>query len=395
MMFTQPPAPPPPRIDSRDARIRWIGPFAVTAAFALCFLAKSATADDISASAPFKGFYAGVHGSYDTGEYSGQLLDFNDCYAAPGNCDSINIPTSTQAPGLNDLQRRALIRETTEFVRGLGLYFPRDSVERVGNQLVIDEDNGEPFDGVEGEDLDGFGFGIHFGYLIPLGERVRFGLEANATFGGPDAVERTDFQVAYIDPANARRTVTRIQITEENGPAIMALRENPDIETFENYREIQTDVSYYASLRGRLGWVFDIGYADISLMPYLHGGVAVVDIESAQEVYQLQGNQPGRELEVPIGTVVRTKRTELVGGSEQKVGYALGGGLELEFAGNWFVRAEYTYHDFGDMDWRYVGLTDPANSADFLDFGIRESNDGFEVDKFDIHSLTIGIGVRF
>jgi outer membrane immunogenic protein len=293
------------------------------AALALGFLTTGASADANDSDA-FTGLYLGVHGNWDTGDYSGELLDFNDDYR-----DRL---------GTDALENRAL-----------GAYPERTA---------------PPYDGVESVDLDGFGVGLHVGYLFELNNRFRFGVETSMTFGGPDGLERI--------------VHTADEITE-------AL-------PIQSYRDIETEVSFYGSARGRLGVVVDTGQADSSLMPYIHAGFAVAEIESRIDFFSRS-----RQL--------ISKITDL---ETREFGYTIGAGLEYAFADNWVVRAEYAYNDFGNMDWRYEGsitqaLVDAEEALAIArgrpqsnsEPALRASFDGFDVEDFTFHSFSVGISYHF
>jgi outer membrane immunogenic protein len=79
-----------------------------------------------------------------------------------------------------------------------------------------------------------------------------------------------------------------------------------------------TDIRWLSTVRGRLGWAAN------TLLWYLTGGLAIAQVDAG--VF----NSPD------VATKTRT-------------GWTIGTGLEMTFAPNWSVKAEYLYVDFGDV----------------------------------------------
>jgi outer membrane immunogenic protein len=103
------------------------------------------------------------------------------------------------------------------------------------------------------------------------------------------------------------------------------------------HSEASTDWLFTA--RPRAGWVYSIGFA------YVTGGIAVTGL-SAKTTYIDNANIPQ-----PNG---------VVSAAETKIGWTVGGGLELAIAPRWTVRAEYLHLEFPSV----VGagtITNPAN----------------------------------
>jgi outer membrane immunogenic protein len=103
------------------------------------------------------------------------------------------------------------------------------------------------------------------------------------------------------------------------------------------HSEASTDWLFTA--RPRVGWIYSIGFA------YVTGGVAVTGL-SAKTTYIDNANTPQ-----PNG---------VVSAAETKVGWTVGGGLELAIAPRWTVRAEYLHLEFPSV----VGagtITNPLN----------------------------------
>jgi outer membrane immunogenic protein len=95
----------------------------------------------------------------------------------------------------------------------------------------------------------------------------------------------------------------------------------------------ETENTWFATFRGRLGYAFD------RFMPYLTGGGAYGNIKTS------------------INTVPP------LSSDESKFGYTFGAGLEYAFLGNWTGKVEYLYLNLGSHD---NGFTAPiANNVDF------------------------------
>ncbi|AHB47739.1 porin [Hyphomicrobium nitrativorans NL23] len=82
--------------------------------------------------------------------------------------------------------------------------------------------------------------------------------------------------------------------------------------------------------RGRLGWL-----ASPNLLVYLTGGLAVADVKvsnSFHDEFVVAGRAGARGASSHTST---------------KIGYTLGGGVELALDGSWSLKAEYLYVDLG------------------------------------------------
>ena len=107
---------------------------------------------------------------------------------------------------------------------------------------------------------------------------------------------------------------------------------------------LETRNDWIGTTRARFGYAFD------RFMPYVTGGLAYGNIKA----------------EVPsLGLSDR----------DTKLGWALGGGLEYGFLGNWTAKAEYLYTDLGHME--------PVFAAP-----------GSRVD-FSAHTVRLGVNYRF
>jgi outer membrane immunogenic protein len=83
---------------------------------------------------------------------------------------------------------------------------------------------------------------------------------------------------------------------------------------------------WFATVRGRLGWVFD------NVLLYGTGGIAVVD---------------GKITGTALGLTASTDSSH--------IGWTAGGGVEWAFAQNWTAKVEYLYIDSGNIDLFNVG----------------------------------------
>jgi len=94
---------------------------------------------------------------------------------------------------------------------------------------------------------------------------------------------------------------------------------------------LETRNTWYGTARARIGYAFD------RFMPYITGGLAYGDMRAEID---------------PFG----------VSASKTKLGWALGGGLEYGFMGNWSIKAEYLYVDLGHME---PSFALPGSRVDF------------------------------
>jgi outer membrane immunogenic protein len=102
------------------------------------------------------------------------------------------------------------------------------------------------------------------------------------------------------------------------------------------YSSTAVNSSYYADIRGRLGWAQD------RALLYVAGGAA---FGNAQTIYQLPwGSAPG--------ITVNSSRT----------GWTIGGGLDYAFTDNWIGRVEYRYTNLGTENYHYTYVTDSVKA---------------------------------
>jgi outer membrane immunogenic protein len=94
----------------------------------------------------------------------------------------------------------------------------------------------------------------------------------------------------------------------------------------------------FGTLRGRLGYAPTMRVGGANWLLYVTGGLAVGRVNhSVTEVLE-----PGNTCVAPSGTTCRTTSEDKI-----KAGYAVGAGIEVAFAGNWSVGAEYLFVDLG------------------------------------------------
>jgi outer membrane immunogenic protein len=118
----------------------------------------------------------------------------------------------------------------------------------------------------------------------------------------------------------------------------------------------ETKLPWFATFRGRAGVL-----ADPSLLLYGTAGLAVGELKfTTQPTVTGQIFGPGAVGTVPAGPPVTIVGAAL-SGSETRVGWTAGAGLEKKFAPNWSAKLEYLYVDLGKTT--YFGGT--ANSASF------------------------------
>jgi outer membrane immunogenic protein len=92
------------------------------------------------------------------------------------------------------------------------------------------------------------------------------------------------------------------------------------------FYDSKTKINWFGTVRGRVGYAFD------RFMPYFTGGFAYMHSKADLTV------------SYPTTGSVRTAST-----SGTNTGWVIGGGIEAAIAGNWTVKAEYLYVDFGTI----------------------------------------------
>lgn len=94
---------------------------------------------------------------------------------------------------------------------------------------------------------------------------------------------------------------------------------------------------WLATIRGRLGVASD------SLLFYVTGGLAFTDLKANYQFADLCGTYAACGVGgYPVGF-------ETASISAIKAGYAIGGGIETKLQGNWSVKVEYLYVNFGNV----------------------------------------------
>ncbi len=76
-------------------------------------------------------------------------------------------------------------------------------------------------------------------------------------------------------------------------------------------------------------------------------------------------------------------------------GYQLGGGLEVRFARNWSVGAEYLFTSLNDTDRFTVRAQGPAPATNAFILSNRAGTDFRRSDKFDFQTARLSVGYRF
>jgi outer membrane immunogenic protein len=106
------------------------------------------------------------------------------------------------------------------------------------------------------------------------------------------------------------------------------------------------DTSWLATARGRLGWEVTPGY-----LIYATGGLAVTEIKVS--------NSFADNFAPVVSGTSSTRKT--------KAGWTIGGGIEAALQGNWTVKAEYLYVNFGSVSTTFATNTvAPATVADVM-----------------------------
>jgi outer membrane immunogenic protein len=173
--------------------------------------------------------------------------------------------------------------------------------------------------------VDGWLAGGHVGYNWQFDRNWVFGIEADGQWTGERA--RTNGS-------------SSLRLTEVGGDFNDVFTTN--IGTAWKF-------PWFATLRGRLGWL-----ADPSLMIYGTGGLAIGEAKfDLASTITCQRFGPGGQGVVPAGTPCNPPPGAPVVGaagfsdSAVRVGYAVGGGLEKKFSRNWSAKVEYLYVDLG------------------------------------------------
>ncbi len=124
------------------------------------------------------------------------------------------------------------------------------------------------------------------------------------------------------------------------------------------FADTTTSMPWFATFRGRAGVL-----VDPSLLLYATGGLAVGELKVAvtpSGIFQLFDGNSNNTIGAPFAIVGAT-----ASGSETRVGWTVGAGVEKKFARNWSAKLEYLYVDFGSKT--YFGGTPNQISFDFHD----------------------------
>jgi outer membrane immunogenic protein len=133
---------------------------------------------------------------------------------------------------------------------------------------------------------------------------------------------------------------------------------------------LESNINWFGTLRGRAGYV-----VHDHVLLYATGGLAYANVDHTLSIVNLGVAQGFPNLGSFTDSHDRTK-----------VGWTVGGGVELLHDSNWFLRAEALYVDLGDNAeyWRIVPPVDPSQVA--------SANDRWD-DRFWI--ARIGIAYKF
>jgi outer membrane immunogenic protein len=126
----------------------------------------------------------------------------------------------------------------------------------------------------------------------------------------------------------------------------------------------ETELSWDASIRGRVGFL-----VTPTMMLFGTGGVAFLNGEF------------GATCPADTNVCNPADGTQSFSEDETLVGWTVGGGVEAALVGNWLVRAEYRYSDFGSSDFEAI----PATSG---------SSFGADA-EVDVKTHTFGVGVAY
>jgi outer membrane immunogenic protein len=110
---------------------------------------------------------------------------------------------------------------------------------------------------------------------------------------------------------------------------------------------IKAQSDFDASIRGRLGFL-----ATPSTLLYATGGVAFLDLKYS-------ANCPG------VGNSW-CNAPDNASSSNVRVGWTIGAGIEQRLGGNWSIRGEYRYSDFGTRSYSLLQNTNAAPDINFF-----------------------------
>lgn len=138
-------------------------------------------------------------------------------------------------------------------------------------------------------------------------------------------------------------------------------------------RVINGDDGLLSSYRGLYGFAgARVGYAVTgNVLLFAKAGAVGTRIRSAGGEFDGVGNENG-------GGFWGFDGDESAGGTKNRIGFAIGGGLEVSFSRNWSVKGEYLYKDFGSKT--YQTLVDNVQPFKFRDTA---------------HTVRLGVNYRF
>jgi outer membrane immunogenic protein len=147
---------------------------------------------------------------------------------------------------------------------------------------------------------------------------------------------------------------------------------------------LQTQVNWLASVRGRLGYVWN------QWMLYGTAGVAFADVGYTGNIF-CTGISPT----LCLGGSGQTLRSSA---SETRVGAVLGAGADFKLTRNWVFGAEYLFYHFGGNATSTGGYTFNATGAPapFFECTVAGQNCGaFSYGSFDIHTGRVRLSYQF
>jgi outer membrane immunogenic protein len=131
-----------------------------------------------------------------------------------------------------------------------------------------------------------------------------------------------------------------------------------------NFTE-STKADWFATFRPR------VGYAVNTTLWYVTGGLAVADVRGTWQVLSSNGyNKTGS-------------------GSDTRVGWTAGAGVEHAFTPNWTVKLEYLYTDLGSISYTSAYLPGSTFAPPTFNYVERISQD------LTFHTLRVGVNYKF
>lgn len=160
------------------------------------------------------------------------------------------------------------------------------------------------------------------------------------------------------------------------------------------------ELSWMATIRGRLGYAFD------RMLVYGTGGLALLNEKQWRDQYRSNSNAG------PSQATTIFSFTEFA--EKQRTGWTLGAGAEYAIDGNWSVKGEYAYAEFGEEDFvfpnAHQGVTNtysvrttcrppicvPPRVITTVFPGSWDTVNGRKASNaIDLHAMKIGVNYRF